>query len=61
MKFKTIRNLFWENYPEFITHRRTRKSHNDYNATIRTVFNDFTDYLCKSGEITESQYSRITL
>ena len=58
---KEVRIAFWESFPGFKSEFRTRKSHNDYNATIRTTFNDWVDGLQKDGEITESLARRIIL
>lgn len=61
MKYKQIRLSFWNNHPEFKSEFRTRKKQNDYNATIRSAFVDYVDFLHRNGQITENQANNITL
>ena len=68
---KQIRASFWEMHPEFKKGYKRRadkkpvryieKRQNDYNATIRTAFCMYVDFLMKSGEITEKLASNVTL
>ena len=53
MKFKEIKDQFFDYFLHGI-------DKNDIIA-IKTAFNDHTDFLCKDGIITESQYNRICL
>lgn len=61
--FKEIREMFWQSLEgsEYRSHRRSRKKHNDYNATIRSEFSFFVDRMVMEGEITDSQAQRITI
>lgn len=61
LTFKQVRDLFFEEYPEFRSERRARKSQNDYSCNCRCTFVDFVDYLLKSGEISEKTADNITL
>lgn len=61
LTFKQVRDLFFEEYPEFRSERRARKSQNDYSCTCRCMFVDFVDCLLKSGEISEKTADNITL
>jgi len=56
-----VRKLFWESFPQFKSEFRTRKRQNDYSTDVRCAFVDFTDYLCKNGQITEKQANNYTL
>jgi len=56
-----IRESFWTLNHDFASHRRSKKRQNDYNATIRTAFCDYLDYLCKSRQISEKLAGRATL
>ena len=62
---KQIRAAFWELHPDLEANaraRRTRsKTQNRHNATTRTAFVDFVDYLSRSGEISEALAQRVTL
>lgn len=58
---KQIRASFWEANEQWVDARRSRKTHNDYNSTIRCAFVDYVDYLSKSGQITEKLANRATL
>lgn len=65
-KTKTqVRNSFWqmlkEFHPELYAMKRTRKTQNEYNATIRTEFCFYVDMLCKNSEISEKLANNITL
>lgn len=61
LTFKQVRDLFFEEYPEFRSERRVRKSQNDYSCDCRCAFVDFVDCLLKSGEISEKTADNITL
>ena len=61
MTFKQVRDLFFENFPEFQSERRVRKHQNEYSCDCRCAFCDFTDSLHKDGQITDKQAFKITL
>ena len=61
LNYKQVRNLFFEEFPEYRSERRARKSQNDYSCDCRCAFVDFVDYLLKSGEISERTANNITL
>ena len=61
MTFKQVRDLFFENFPEFKSERRVRKHQNDYSCDCRCAFCDFADSLHKDGKITDKQHFKITL
>ena len=61
LTFKQVRDLFFEEYPEFRSERKVRKSQNDYSCDCRCTFVDFVDCLLKSGEISEKTADNITL
>ena len=61
LNFKQVRDLFFEEFPEYRSERRTRKSQNDYSCDCRCAFVDFVDYLRKSGEISDRTADNITL
>lgn len=60
-----IRNAFWqylaEVRPELAAMKRARKSQNDYNCDIRTLFVDYVDGLCRDRQISDSLARRVTL
>jgi len=69
-----VRESFWETFPDYVTeHHRPipytqngkrlyrRKTQNDYNATIRSLFVEYVDTLARNGEISETLASRVTL
>lgn len=60
-----IRALFWAQYAHLDARaraRRTRsKGHNAQDATTRTAFCDFVDFLNRSGEISDALAQRVTL
>ncbi len=56
-----IRDSFWNIHTQFQGDYRTRKRQNDYKADIRMAFVDFVDDLARSGQISESLASRVTL
>ena len=62
---KQIRAAFWEAHPQHETHARKwgikTAPQNRHNATTRTAFVDFVDYLAQSGEIPEKLASCATL
>jgi hypothetical protein len=57
---KEIRLAFWQQsaYKHLY---RSYKKHNDYNATIRTEFSFFIDYLVKDGIISQQLSENVTL
>ena len=62
---KQIRAAFWHYHPDHEAHAimwgiKTAPQ-NRHNATTRTAWVDFVDYLAKAGEITEKLASRATL
>ena len=61
LNFKQVRDLFFDEFPEYRSERRTRKSQNDYSCDCRCAFVDFVDYLRKSGEISDRTADNITL
>lgn len=61
LNFKQVRDLFFEEFPEYRSERRARKSQNDYSCDCRCAFVDFVDYLRKSGEISDRTADNITL
>lgn len=68
-----IRNSFWAAFPEYqpkvsaIPYTQNgqrlyrRKTQNEYNATIRSLFVDYVDMLQRDGQISEALASRVTL
>lgn len=61
MTFKQIRDLFFEEFPEFQRERKYRKSQNEYSTNCRVYWCDFVEMLRRNGDITESQANRIVL
>jgi hypothetical protein len=61
LTFKQIRLLFWESHPQFKKDYRVKKSQNDYKTDIRVSFTDFMYHLYQNEQITEKQYSKITI
>ena len=63
MTLKELRKIFWREVatPEMRSEYRTRKTQNDYSPDVRCAWVDFTDYMYKSGTITEKQYNKATL
>ena len=61
LNYKQVRDLFFEEFPEYRSERRARKSQNDYSCDCRCAFIDFIDYLHKSGEISDRTAENITL
>ena len=63
MTLKELREMFWSEIasPEMRAEYRTRKTQNDYSTDVRCAWVDFTDYMYKSGTITEKQYNKATL
>lgn len=61
MTFKEVRNLFFEEHPQFAHERRARKSQNDYSTDCRCSFCDFVEFLRSQGDITNKQAARLTL
>lgn len=62
---KQIRAAFWELHPDLEAHARKwgikTAPQNRHNATTRTAFVDFVDYLSRSGQISEALAQRVTL
>jgi len=56
-----VRKAFWETHPEFKSEYRKTWRQNKYRTDIRCAFVDFTDSLCKEGQITEALANRATL
>lgn len=56
-----VRAAFWEQHPEFKSEYRKTYRQNQYNATIRTAFVNWVDFLMKDGIISESLSNRVTL
>jgi hypothetical protein len=61
MTFKQVRNLFFEEFPEFKSERKSRKPQNEYSTNCRVYWCDFVEMLRRNGNITESQANRIVL
>jgi len=61
LTYPEIRQMFWDQHPKFKNEYRKTWKQNQYNATIRTYWCDFVDYLMKDGQITENQAQNITL
>lgn len=61
LTFKQIRDMFFEDYPEFKCERRSRKAQNEYSCECRCMFVDYVDMLHKNRQITDSQAFWITL
>lgn len=57
-----IRKAFWAAFPD-LPRKRTVKTgnHRDYPCDTRCAFVEFVDSLARSGEISESLASRVTL
>jgi hypothetical protein len=54
-----LRSQFWEAHPQF--KRQGNRRQNDYNATIRSAWVEYVDYLAKAGGISEALADRATL
>ena len=61
MTFKQVRDLFFEEFPEFQHERRYRKPQNEYSTNCRVYWCDFVEYLRRNGNITTKQAERIVL
>lgn len=61
MTFKQVRDLFFEEFPEFQHERRVRKPQSEYTTNCRVYWCDFVEMLRRNGDITESQANRIVL
>ena len=59
--FKEIRASFWDAHPQFKTEYRKTYTQNQYRTDIRCAFVEWTDHLCRIGEITEKQCNKVTL
>ena len=62
---KQIRAAFWQQHPDLEAHALKwgikTAPQNRHNATTRTAFVDFVDYLHRSGEISDALAQRVTL
>lgn len=62
---KQIRAAFWAAHPDLEAHALKwaikTAPQNRHNATTRTAFVDFVDYLNRSGEISDALANRATL
>lgn len=61
MTFKQIRDMFFDEFPQFKNERKYRKRQADFSTDCRMYFLDYVEGLYRSGMITESQRSNITL
>lgn len=61
MTFKQVRNLFFEEFPQFRHERRRGKQQNEFSTDCRCYFVDFVDYLHRDGQLTDRQRENITL
>ena len=61
LTFAQIRELFWNENPQFKGEYNKKYKQKDYNATIRVSFINFIEMLRESNIITESQANRIIL
>ena len=61
LTFSEVRNLFFEEFPQYKSERRTRKSQNEYSCDCRCAFVDFVDFWRKDGKISERAADNITL
>ena len=62
MSLTKLRDLFWQSLPSGLAEqRRSRKSQNDYNATIRSAWVDFVDGQHRDGAITDNMADKATL
>jgi hypothetical protein len=57
----SIRHQFWADNPQFKGAYRKTYRQNRYNATIRSAFVEYVNYLECNGEISESLANRATL
>ena len=58
---KDLRDAFWAENEQWADARRSRKTHNDYNCTIRCAFVEFVDSMARDGQISEKLAFRATL
>ena len=56
-----VRESFWNAFPEFQSERKTTKRQNQYNATIRSEFVQYVDFLHRDGIISDKLANRVTL
>lgn len=61
MTFKQVRDLFFEENPQFAHERRYRKPQNEYSTDCRVYWCDFVEFLRRNGNITAKQAERIVL
>ncbi len=62
---KQVREAFWDAHPSFDHQARAAgirsKGQNAQCATVRCTFDDFVDYLARTGQISEALADRVTL
>lgn len=61
MTFKQVRNLFFEEHPQFRHERRRGKPQNEFSTDCRVYFCDFVEFLRTTGQISDRQANNITL
>jgi len=58
---KQIREMFWNEHPQFKNDFRKTYKQNDYTTDIRVSFTDFTWNLYQNGKITQKQLDNTSL
>jgi hypothetical protein len=61
LTFKEVRDLFFEEHPQFKAERKYRKEQNEFSTDCRCYFCDFVEHLRRNEQITETQANKITL
>ena len=61
MTFKQVRDLFFNEFPQFRHERRYRKPQDEYSTDCRVYWCDFVEFLRRNGDITTKQAERIVL
>lgn len=56
-----VRRAFWEENPEFKSEYKRSYKQNQYNATIRSAFVMWVDFIHKDGRISDKLADRVTL
>lgn len=56
---KDLRSAFWEQHPQY--KRKGRQSQNDYPTDVRCAWVEFTDAMCRSGQISDALAQRAVL
>jgi hypothetical protein len=56
-----LRDLFWEDHPQFAAERDEQKSQNAYRCDIRVAFVEYVDRLARAGDISDELASQATL